>query len=366
MRADLPTLAERFAEAGYRTVALVVNQWLHPDLGLLRGFEVARQLASDGAMIRAAGDAIRAPDPRPLFLFVNAMSAHSPFREGPGPWRLPDPSFLDPARAPAWVRPYLTTEPPGGVQLAAVAAGDTLPGTARHAAGELEMPEQGLANLVRLYDAGVRGADFTLGRVLEAWISTRPESIVAVTSDHGEGFGEHGLLDHRIAVYPEMLRVPLVVVAPGRLPAGARVLAPVSMQRLHPTLIELAGIGSPRGSLVGLATGEGGEVGPIFAAARPDLWGQRAGGRLAQRWHLYRDGGLALVWSPDVAAGAELYSLDADPGMLRDLSATQPEQVAALRADAERAFAARGEVRGEPLQVPTHVAERLRELGYAE
>jgi arylsulfatase A-like enzyme len=366
LRADLPTLAERFAAGGYRTVALVVNEWLAPELGLLRGFETAELLESDARLIEAATRELAAPDDRPLFLFVNVMSAHSPFREGPGPWALSDPAFLDPATAPEWVRPYLTSDLPRGVHLSQVAEGHTATGVVRFAAGELAIPESDLAKLRQVYAAGVRAADFVLGRLLEPFAARSPDGIVAVTSDHGEGFGEHGTLDHRASLYPEVLRVPLVLAAPGRLPAGARVEAPVSLQHLHPTLLELARLGPAAGSFAGLAEGRG-EPAPVAAAAWPDpVWAEHAGARFGWEWRLYRRGDWALVLPLDDPRAAELYHLPTDPGMRRDRAASEPERLAALAREAGPQLGTGEEaVATAPLAIPDRVAARLKRLGYA-
>ncbi len=364
LREDLPTLAERFSGAGYRTVSLAVNDWLGPELGLVRGFQRARVLLSDARLIVAVRQELRRDDPRPLFLFVNLVSAHSPYRSGPGPWGVDDPALLDQATAPAPLRPYLVAGRRPGVDLERFAHDDRPNGVTRYVMGDLAIPPQGMRLLSTLYDAGVRGADFALGQVLEAWAARDREGIVAVASDHGEALGEHGMLDHKGSVYPEVLRVPLVVAAPGRLPAGRRVAAPVQLHDLHDTLLDLAGVqpGAPR-SLAPAVRGEATDR-PISAAAWPDpLWAHYAGGRYATAWRLYRRGDEALVFS--AAGDAELYDLASDPGMTRDLAAREPARVAALLAEARRHFGAERAPEARVLEIPAETLERLRRLGYA-
>jgi hypothetical protein len=365
MRSDLPTLAERFAAAGYRPVSLAVNDWLDPQLGLVRGFERAEVLASDGALIRAATEVIGNGDGRPLFLFLNFISAHPPYQNGPGPWGVSDPGLLEPENAPDWVRPYLydPAGPRPGIHLARWATPGKPNGVIRYATGDLAIPPEGLELLSFLYDAGVRGADYSFGRVLEAWIEAHPEGIVAVTSDHGEAFGEHGLLQHRVPVYSEVVKVPLVIAAPGRLPAGARVKTPVQLQDLYPTLLELAGIDTPPHSLVGVARGEPRE-GPIAAALWPDAeWAAFAGGRYADTWRLYRSGYWALLFSE--GGTVELYDLASDPDMKRDLAAREEARAAALLAEARTWFSSQDSVAQPALEIPEATKERLRNLGYA-
>jgi arylsulfatase A-like enzyme len=220
-----------------------------------------------------------------------------------------------------------------------------------------------MARLARLYDAGVRAADFALGRILEAWVARYPEAIVAVTSDHGEHLGERGLLDHRSSVYPEVLRVPLVIAAPGRLPAGVRVPTPVNLERLHPTLLDLAGLGPTEGSLVP-SDGDDGPADPITAAAWPDsLWSSTLGGRFSRTWRLYRGKTHALVL--DDENGAELYDLTRDPEMRRDIAADHPERVADLRRQARDRFGAPAS-EAAPLAISAEIQERLSTLGYLD
>jgi arylsulfatase A-like enzyme len=67
-------------------------------------------------------------------------------------------------------------------------------------------------------------------------------TLIVVTSDHGECFGDHGLLAHWNALYREVLRVPLIYYWPGKIPAGVRVDKAVSAASLPATVLELAGI----------------------------------------------------------------------------------------------------------------------------
>lgn len=84
--------------------------------------------------------------------------------------------------------------------------------------------------------------DELIGRVLgrlEA-LGLADNTIVIMTADHGEMMGSHGLFQ-KSCMYEEALRVPLIVRAPGRLPEGQRVAAPVSLTDLTPTLLGLVG-----------------------------------------------------------------------------------------------------------------------------
>ena len=75
--------------------------------------------------------------------------------------------------------------------------------------------------------------------------------MVLITADHGEHFGEHaGLFGHRYTLYSQEIRVPLLVIAPGRVPKGKVVSAPASLRDLPATVVDLAGLG-PESSFPG-------------------------------------------------------------------------------------------------------------------
>ena len=90
------------------------------------------------------------------------------------------------------------------------------------------------------YDAEIAEVDDQLGRLLAA---LRAPTIVVITADHGEAFGEHGLRFHGQTLFEEETRVPLLVAAPGLAPHA--VTAPASVIDLAPTLLELVGVAVP-------------------------------------------------------------------------------------------------------------------------
>src|SRR5690606_14689244 len=98
-----------------------------------------------------------------------------------------------------------------------------------------------------LYDGEIAFTDQQIGRLLDA-LGERGQlanTIVVLHSDHGEEFWEHGSCDHGHAQNEELLRVPLVIAWPERVPAGRVVESRVRALDLYATLLELAGIPSP-------------------------------------------------------------------------------------------------------------------------
>ncbi|HEX5484114.1 MAG TPA: sulfatase-like hydrolase/transferase [Terriglobia bacterium] len=152
---------------------------------------------------------------QPYFLFINYMDAHRPY--------LPPASY---DHRFGKIPHYL---------LARVS--ETLKdGRPRHAYTERERQE-----LIDGYDNSLAYLDDQLGRLIDS-LRSEPgggNTIFIVTSDHGEGFGEHGTYDHGWNLYSEVLRVPLILSGPG-IPAGTRVSDVVPNRRLFATVLDLA------------------------------------------------------------------------------------------------------------------------------
>jgi arylsulfatase A-like enzyme len=122
-----------------------------------------------------------------------------------------------------------------------------------------------------LYDADIRANDDEISRVVAA-LEARgdlDDSIVVITADHGEEFMEHGGTSHGFTVWNELIHVPLIVIAPGLIPPGLVIDAPVQSLDIYPTLCELAGLATPEGiqgeSLAHLLRGEEHDGRRVFA-----------------------------------------------------------------------------------------------------
>jgi arylsulfatase A-like enzyme len=364
MRRDLPTLAERFAAAGYRTVFLAANPVLKSPIAdsLTRGFELRHQVGADRLVLERARAELEGADRRPLFLFVNLMGAHNPYRARPVPWLRDHRDRLDPLAAPDWLRPFLARRG-GAVDLQASLhpGGRTL--SLLIADGELPLHPSFVELLRDLYDGELVELDGVLGELVSAWRRFSGDSIVAVTSDHGEYLGEHGLVEHTYLLYSEVVRVPLVLSAPGRLPENVRIATPVELQDVYASLLDLA-LGQERdASLRSLASGAATPPrAPVRAIAYPRTDTEVEALRYVYRY--YREGDEVLVARSDGAR--ELYDLGADPGMNEDLAHSRGERAAELAARAATAFQEVRGVPGPPVVIPPEAREQLRKLGYTD
>ena len=103
---------------------------------------------------------------------------------------------------------------------------------------------------VDLYDGEIRFTDLHIGRVLDELRAKGlyDKTVVVVTGDHGEGFGEHGVFEHGYHLYAAQTKVPLIIRVPG-LPAR-KAVTPAGHIDIMPTLVNLAG-GKPIADMMG-------------------------------------------------------------------------------------------------------------------
>ena len=127
------------------------------------------------------------------------------------------------------------------------------------------------------YDGAISYLDVQIDSLLNA-LDRRgrlANTIVILTADHGEQFGEHGLIQHGNSLYLPLLHVPLAIWAPGRVPPGLRIGQPGSLRHLAATIAELAGAdrASLGGrSLAGLWGADSLEVSPDTVVAAVDWY----------------------------------------------------------------------------------------------
>lgn len=292
---SLPTLAERFRAARYRTIAAVRQPNLLAQMGFGRGFDVYDAPAHGDAFALVDGLLARLDEvdaERPVFLYLHLLDVHWPYDE-----MLPgvDPAAfgpLDPGER-AWV------------ERAAVRR------ARRRGYRDLHWP-----TMIARYDHGIRFADAAIGRLVDGlrarsrWEST----IFAVTADHGEGFLEHGRFEHSYEPYQEVARIPLVVRAGASHPAAkGRRETVVGLADLGPTLLELAGR-SPWRRVSGRSFAE--VVGGVEDPGRSALVQmERASALVGSRTKLIlgRNGGLRF------------FDLESDPGEKVNLAARSCE-----------------------------------------
>lgn len=247
------TLAEAFAGAGYQTYGISANPALLPVSGWARGFDYytdrpvdddtldrikddpnyskqievrSAQQTSDFVLASLRRHADNNSD-RPWFLFVNYLDPHDPYTERK-PWS--DQFRQSPSAISGTLRPTA-----GRTIWNWVA--QTLP----------TLTDHDVQRLGELYDAEIRYTDLHLQRVFDYLTQTgqTQNTIVLITSDHGELLGEHRMFTHMIAALEPEIRVPLILHLPGPNTPQLRSDDLVESVDVAPTLLALAGIPIP-------------------------------------------------------------------------------------------------------------------------
>ena len=318
----VPLLAERFREASFATAAFVSSVVLESQSGLDRGFDVySDRFEGQGGDAQflstvqrkgeeAVGEAVAwlkaQGGGRRVFLWLHLYEPHDPY------------------------------EPPESY-------------ASRYAG--------------RLYDGEVAYADELFGRLDDALASAgmRETTALVVTSDHGEGLGEHDESLHGFFAYQTTLRVPLLARGPG-IVAGRRLERTVRLVDVYPTVLELAGLGKAADGLSGRSL-----VPALRGAPEPDeptTYAETLVPLLHFGWsdlRVIREGRFKYIQAPR----PELYDLREDPGERRDIAAERPQQAQAMRAALAKVLDVERQARPAGVSGPSQeLIERLGALGY--
>ena len=248
--AESKTLAEILSGEGYRTLGVFSGPYLHPAFGLSRGFE--RYMSADGDVVCVAGDCdtgeealsddeavkaahveahasvtspqvtqrgldfIRSVRDAPFFLFLHYFDVHFDYAPPEEYAAKFDPDYEGSITGKRFennraVHPF--------------------------------MNKRDLRHILALYDGEILFVDDSIGRVIRE-LKRRgfdENTLVVVTSDDGDEFFEHRGKGHGHTLFDEVIKVPLIMRLPGRIPPGSRVESPVRQVDIMPTILGLVG-----------------------------------------------------------------------------------------------------------------------------
>jgi arylsulfatase A-like enzyme len=237
--ADVPTAAELFKAAGYRTAAFTPIPTLLK-LGLDRGFSLAtgpEVQVLDGGQRIVVGSAdeimeqalpfLTARADRPFFAWLHFYDAHRPYARQGHEWSelFSNPDDPDVGSTEGWYQ--LTPE----------------------ARKKMYLTDAQVQLIKNHYDGGLAFLDNRIGRLVDALSSAGvlEDTVIVVVADHGEVLDEHEqeYFSHDPYLTEENIHIPLLLRLPGRLHPGLRVPDLVEQVDVLPTLLELAGVAPP-------------------------------------------------------------------------------------------------------------------------
>jgi arylsulfatase A-like enzyme len=353
-----PTLASVLKAAGYRTQATVDNPNVARALGYAQGFDSYRETWEEKALptemdrTRAiTEDGVRflaeARPGSPFLLWLHYVNPHAPYTPPP-PF---DTQFRDEAsKGGGRVTPVSGFH--GGVPKQWFVPG-----------------EDRLGYYIAQYDGEIATVDQEVGKVLDALAASAVtgETLVVLTSDHGESLGEHDyFLDHGENLFDPSLAIPLMVAGPG-VKIGHRSPVFATTLDLVPTVLDAVKVSYP----------------PNLAGE--SLWPAARGGDRPDRERLYaqNDRNLIAIWdrrfkivgTPE--ADKMVYTLvdrAKDPGETRNVAASHPDALRSAQRELETLIArvdqevakTRQLLQGQPAQqkLSADACEKLRALGY--
>ena len=349
------TLAEVLADSGYSTVAFVSGPYLRAEYGFHQGFDhyddyqaltllnEATSSVTSPILLGLVQSWLRDWDlsgrRKPFFVFLHMWDVHYDYIP-PSPYdELYDPGYQGPITGE-----NVTSSP----------------------AIHREMDSGDLEHLIALYDGEIRYTDHHLGLLFRhlSQMNALDNTIIAITSDHGEAFFEHGFKTHRHTLYDELILVPLVIRYPAKIPAGRIVGQQVRLLDLAPTLLSLAEVKPPPD--FGMTTGPHAptDLSPLING-EPDFPSLPAFGELEETQSSVRTDTLKLIVARENPDSARLYDLTQDPKEQTDLSAQRRADVDRLHNQLlsfQRSAAPR--VQAESMRLDERHLKALRTLGY--
>ncbi|RKX29220.1 MAG: hypothetical protein DRP71_16525 [Verrucomicrobia bacterium] len=370
---NTPTLATEFRKAGFDTALFTDNPFLAEKSGFHRGFDTARVYdwrseAKEGEYFRGTRASeemlkdvkkwIGTATEKPWLCYLHVLRPHNPYFV-PAPY---DKRFQD--------TPSVTSEQLEIAEKYVLSwaflrlRGDRT--------GTVNCSESELSHILGLYHGNLNYADSYVERLL-SFLETSgfsENTVLIVTSDHGESFMEHGELLHATEPYEELIHVPLILSLPSD-PRFSRkhVRTPVQLVDLAPTLFEFFDLPSPPGlsgqSLLPLL-----ESGATKTPLRPLFSQAYKTDTVAIRKDFLK---AMVTWPAGAEAPSriEVYDLAQDPEELNDLargtkSLTKEQQELVAEAKSYFSTAHGHESTSEETDLTDEQEDQLRALGYVE
>jgi arylsulfatase A-like enzyme len=286
-------------DSGYRTAAFV-QSWISKPFGFDQGWDLFRHAQESlGEKVPHVVEWIEKNRANPFFVFLYSTDPHYPFLRAHAPQSL-----------------YGTSTSTFEFTL------DTIEGVR---AGTVHPSADDLAHAMAMYDEGIHWADADLAPLF-AYLERSglaKRTIVVFNADHGEEFGEHGVISHGQTYYDGVVRTPLVIAAPGLPRPGSRSRALAQNLDVAPTILDMVGVARPatwsgrslEGEIVGDAAGA--VPRPAFCEGAWTFW---IGSVV--------DGDRKFILK--TPQERMLFDLAKDPGEASNLAPSQPDGVRAL------------------------------------
>ena len=382
------TLAEVLQEKGYKTAGVIGGPYCSSHFGLAQGFnyynEELHNIQSDlthfmlykiigkfvplmdfahlygysGARTaeqinNAVFDWLEDNHSHPFFLFVNYFDPHGPFAALP---------------------PYNTLYEGKNKEIIKTVGGKSAinytkrewPFIQSVLKGDRALSEKEKAHFISQYDGKIAYLDFHMGRLFQKLKSLEifDKTMIIVTGDHGESFGEHELVFHNLAVYDNLLKVPMVIKYPLSLKITGVVEYPVSLTDVMPEILKM--IGYPAPDLIqGTALSDKRRQGIIAENYRQKFFVNLSPERFDRNLKTIIKDNFKYIWASN--GKNELYNLNNDPNELQNLVNELPCKVKEMQGNLSCLLPSNKSTvipKEESLEMDKGLRENLKALGY--
>ena len=341
---DHLTLAEVLRDEGFATAAFHGGGQLDVVFGVGQGFEIyetpghqpdqppGEEAFSDRfrPTVERAVAWLEEEKPERFFLFLHTYEIHHPYTPSPEDLAAIEAQYAGP------LPPDISIDLLRGIN-----------------GGRTPLGPEDLRHIESTYEGEIRSVDAAFGRLMEGLrrLELHDTTLIVFTSDHGEEFGEHGMVGwHSHTLYDELLHVPLLIRFPGAWQGGRRLDAQVRLLDVAPTVLGAVGVERPG----------------VFQGA--NLTHFVAGGPPPSPYALSAldEGGTSLRTPEWKRIRRELYDLTEDPGETLDVAAEHPGVAEKLRR-IKVELVTEGPAIG-PVDAPVspELQERLEALGYVQ
>lgn len=334
---SVPTLAGILQRLGYATHAVTSHLYVSKTYGVDEGFD-SMNFRQDRVAANVANHAMDLVDrfgDRPFFIFLHFYDPHWHYAPPPEVLKLFESSYA--GKLTGNLKDFQNLRPD-------------------------QVTKADLDHLLALYDGEIRYTDNEIGRLVAHLEErgVRRNTLVLVTSDHGEEFLEHGSWEHQKTLYEEVVRVPLLVAGPGVAPR--RETKAVSLLDVAPTILDFLKAGAPD-TMKGISL-----LQPV--PDQREAYGETDQTLDGTRLSFLRGG--AASWKAilrsdprkQTVRSSEWYDLARDPGEKTNRPPAESLRASIEARTRDAALKSRSSAATKPVELTAEQKEKLRALGY--
>ncbi len=350
---ELITMAEILKDNGYKTASFNGGGQISAEFGLSQGFDVYESVPSVDTELEKFTETVERGkkwvannEKEKFFLFLHTYETHIPY--------VPGKKFLEffPSNYSGKIPNYVGSRFIDKINMKLV-----------------NVNQEDIDHVIRLYDAGIRSMDAGFKNLVD-FLKDRnifDNTVIIFTSDHGEEFGEHGMMAyHSHSLYDELLLIPLIIKFPNSSFAGMKVPDQIASIDILPTLLDILDIPHPNQfegvSLKNLI--KGGKHSEFAVSERDVAFAIIPSSIRTEKWKLYKNRTYFNMHSDGGMFKSMLFDLKSDPSEKTDKSKDAKERLHHMDILLSNFLKKKKAISTKQVKPKKDTLERLKALGY--